>query len=58
MFSTQFGVDPESEFARKHRKRGAPGRTDGIPENAIHLDLQTFHGKEFLHVLDAQILLL
>ena len=33
-------------------------RIDNIPENAVHFGLQTFYRKEFLQVLDAQILLL
>jgi hypothetical protein len=36
----------------------APRRIDDTPENAVHFGLQTFYRKEFLQVLDAQILLL
>ena len=57
-FSAQHGVNAESEFAKHHRKRVAPRRIDDTPENAVHFGLQTFYRKEFLQVLDAQILLL
>ena len=57
-FSAQHGVNAESEFAKHHRKRVAPRRIDDSPENAVHFGLQTFYRKEFLHLLDAQILLL
>jgi hypothetical protein len=36
----------------------APRRIDDTPENAVHFGLQMFYRKEFLQVLDAQILLL
>jgi hypothetical protein len=36
----------------------APRRIDDTPENTVHFGLQTFYRKEFLQVLDAQILLL
>jgi hypothetical protein len=55
-FSAQHGVNAESEFAKYHRKRVAPRRIDDAPENAVHFGLQTFYRKEFLQVLDAQIL--
>ena len=58
VFRAQHGVNAESEFAKHHRKRVAPRRIDDTPENAVHFGLQTFYRKEFLHVLDAQILLL
>ncbi len=58
VFSAQHGVNAESEFAKHHRKRVAPRRIDDTPENAVHFGLQTFYRKEFLQVLDAQILLL
>ena len=54
----QHGVNAESEFAKHHRKRVAPRRIDDTPENTVHFGLQTFYRKEFLQVLDAQILLL
>ena len=57
-FSAQHGVNAESEFAKHHRKRVAPRRIDDTPENTVHFGLQTFYRKEFLQVLDAQILLL
>ena len=57
-FSAQHGVNAETEFAKHHRKRVAPRRIDDTPENAVHFGLQTFYRKEFLQVLDAQILLL
>ena len=58
-FSAQDGVNAESEFAKHHRKRVAPRRIDDTPENAVHFgSVQTFYRKEFLQVLDAQILLL
>jgi hypothetical protein len=57
-FSAQHGVNTELEFAKHHRKRVAPRRIDDTPENTVHFGLQTFYRKEFLQVLDAQILLL
>ena len=36
----------------------APRRIYYTPENAVHFGLQTFYRKEFLQVLDAQMLLL
>ncbi len=58
VFRAQHGVNAESEFAKHHKKRVAPRRIDDTPENAVHFGLQTFYRKEFLQVLDAQILLL
>jgi hypothetical protein len=55
-FSAQHGVS--AEFAKHHRERVAPRKIDDTPENAVHFGLQTFYRKEFLQVLDAQILLL
>jgi hypothetical protein len=57
-FSAQHGVNAETEFAKYHRKRVAPRRIDDTPQNTVHFGLQTFYRKEFLQVLDAQILLL
>ena len=57
-FSAQHGVNAETEFAKHHRKRVAPRRIDDTPENTVHFGLQTFYRKEFLQVLDAQIILL
>ena len=57
-FSAQHGVSAELEFAKHHTKRVAPRRIDDTPENTVHFGLQTFYRKEFLQVLDAQILLL
>ena len=57
-FSAQHGIDAESEFVMHCRKRVAPRRIDDTPENAVHFGLQTFYRKEFLQVLDAQIILL
>jgi hypothetical protein len=58
VFSDQDGVNAESEFAKHHRERMAPRRIDDTPENAVHFGLQTFYRKDFLQVLDAQMLLL
>jgi hypothetical protein len=57
-FSAQHGVKAESKFAKYHRKRVALRRIDDTPENAVHFGLQTFYRKEFLQVLDVQILVL
>jgi hypothetical protein len=56
--SAQHGINVELEFAKHRRKRVASRRIDDTPENAVHFGLQTFYRKEFLQVLDAQILLL
>ena len=56
--SVQRGIDAQSEFAKNHRRRVVPQRVDDAPETAINLDFTSFHRKEFLQVLDAQISLL
>eukprot|EP00794_Sanderia_malayensis_P014514 gene14514-16020_t len=58
VFSAKHGINAQSEFAKHYRKRVVPRRIDDNANNAIHLDLKEHYRKEFLQVVDAQVLLL
>ena len=55
LFARKQGGEPEAEFAKKHRIRRRPIRTDEHPETEVDVQMVQFFRKEFKSVLDTQI---